>query len=181
LDRLHADWNRAHVVWGLSATLAGMVGLRHPCRWNRPGPASADYRASRTLASGKPISPHPYIDSRKASTVMGPAARLPNRQAVHHAGFDCSRTGRRFQAVSRSARTSHGPKSQKTFCSHASRRAASWGTEPLTHTSRSAFRADTEASPEDAGKAGKQGDAASHAAGAPLLLIPAPRGQPAFS
>ena len=45
------------------------------------------------------------------------------------------------------------------------------GTGPLTHTSRSAFRADTEASPEKAGRAGKQGDAARHAVGTPLLPI----------
>jgi hypothetical protein len=49
LDRLLAYWNRAYVVWGLSATLARMVGLRNPCCWISPSPARADYGDFCTL------------------------------------------------------------------------------------------------------------------------------------
>ncbi len=73
--------------------------------------------------------------------------------------------GDAFQAGPRSARTSHGPKSLKTSYCHASRQAASWGTGPLTHRSRTAFRDGTQASPEGAVKVGKRADAARYAAG----------------
>ena len=130
MDRLHAHWDWLDVVRCLSATLAGVVRVRDPCRWNCPGPARADYRRPRTIAFCKPKSAHPYIGNLKASTVMGPAARLPNQQAVHHAGFDDPRTGRRFQAVSRSARTSYGLVRLQTSCSHASYGSGAVGSIP---------------------------------------------------
>ena len=116
-------------------------------------------------ASQNDISSSLYMDVLRSSTVVGPAARLTNQQPVHHAGSDDPRTGRRFQAAFRSARTSHGSKPLKTFCSHAFRRAALWGIRPLTHTSRSAFQDGTEASPGGVVRAGTQGDAARHVAG----------------
>ena len=172
LDRLHAYWNRPDVVRSPGNTgkngqaLQSLpLGSSWSCQNELRGVLQADV----------------YIDRLRASTVVGPAARLPTRQAVHHAGFDAPHTGRRFQAVSRNARTSHGPKSQKTSCSHASRQAASWGTGPLTRRSRSAFQDGTEASPGGVVRAGTQADAARRAADSLSLPIPAPRGQPAFS
>ena len=116
-------------------------------------------------ASQNDISSSLYMDVLRSSTVVGPAARLTNQQPVHHAGSDDPRTGRRFQAACRIAGTSRVPKLLKTSCSHASQRAASWGTGPLTHTHRSAFLGDTQASLGGAVRAGKQVDAARHAPG----------------
>ncbi len=166
MARLHAHRSWPDGVWRLAATLARMVRLRNTCRWDRPGLAKADYGASRTLI---------------ASTVSVPAARLTNQLATHHFGFADPRRGRCFQEVSRSARTSHGPKPLKTSCSHASRQAALWGTGRLNHTNRSAFRGDSAAIPGGAVRAGKRGDAARHAPGSLSPPSHEPRGQPAFS
>ena len=146
MDRLHAHRSGIDVVWCFSPALAGMVRLRGPSRRHHLGLARADHRAPRPLASGKPISAHPHIDNLRASTVMGPAARLPNRQAVHHAGFDYPRTGRRFQAVPK-APALYTAQSLSKRLLPMPRQAASWGIAPLTHRNRSTSRGDTEGSP----------------------------------
>ena len=73
--RLHAHRDRAHVVRGLSATLAGVVGVCGPGRWDRLGPAEPDYRYSHGVSHTGPT-----LEGRSTSLVSlvaEPAARCP--------------------------------------------------------------------------------------------------------